>query len=244
MYVSSLGSSAGELLDASLELARRNYRVILLATLPLLLLTAIVELVLELVGLSSSSTFTGMLLILIPWSLAEALAVAACWCLLHGEPCTFVDSWKRVAPRAAAIVSSYAVKWLLIIPALFLLIVPGLYFIVLFFALPAVNIAEGASFRGALKRSRALSRGRFKRIATTLGLVELGVFVLTTIVSFVIPGGTWETPSTWDVIAGWVIYTMLLPPRAALMTLLYLDMRTTREGYDLTVSLGDLSRAV
>jgi hypothetical protein len=244
MYVSSLRGSAGELLDGSLVLARRHYHTILRAALPALVLSALVEVLLTLLGLSSSSSLIGMLVVLIPWSLAEGLAIASCWFLLHRESATFVDSWDAVAPRAAAVVITYSIKWILIIPAVFLLVLPGLFFIALFFALPTVCITEKASFSLAFKRTRALSRGRFKRIAATLGFLEIVGIAIAMIVPLILPGGTFDLPSVWDTLGGWVVGIVLLPLRAALMTLLYLDLRATKEGYDLGVALNDLARAV
>ena len=244
MHVSSLQGSAGELLDASFEFTRRYYRTILNAALPVLLLTVLVEVLLTGLGVSSSSSIVGMLVILVPWSLSEALAIASCWRLLHGESPTFADSWRLVWPRTITVFSTYIIKWTLIIVGVALLIAPGFYFIALFFALPTVCIAENASFSSALQRSRALSRGSFKRIAATLGFLEVAGLTVAMLAPIVLPGGTWERLSTWDVLGGWVIGIGLLPLRAALMTLLYLDRRVSKEGYDLGVDLENLSRAV
>jgi hypothetical protein len=64
------------------------------------------------------------------------------------------------------------------------------------------------------------------------------------LVQFVLPGGTWEQPSVWDELGGWAVGILVLPLRAALITLVYLDRRISREGYDLSMDLEDLSRAV
>ena len=243
MHVSALRGSAGELLDGSFELTRRYFLTIVRAAFPALLLTALVEIVLTALGVPSSSSMIGMFVVFIPWSLAEGLAIAGCWHLLQGESGTFLDSWRLVSQRAATVCGTYTIKWILIVPGLFLLIVPGLHLIVLFFALPTVCIVENVSFWTAFKRSRVLSRGSFKRIAATLGLVEVIGMALATLVPILVPGGTWESPSTWDRLSAWAVGIVFLPLRAAVMTLLYLDLRVSKEGYDLSVDFSDLSRA-
>jgi hypothetical protein len=240
VYVSSLQGSIGELLDASLELAKRQFWTILRAALPALALTACVEVLLEVIGASPTTSMIGFLVPFIPWALAEALALGSCWHLLHGESATFADSWALVSRRIVAIALTYTVKWLLILPGLFLLIVPGLYLIALFFALPTVSVTEQASFREAFRRSRALARHRLKRIVGTLGLLEIMGLAVAALVPVILPGGTWEAPSAWDRIGGWVVGIVMLPIRAALMTVLYLHLRVSKEGYDLQWTLSHL----
>jgi len=237
----ALGNTAGELLDASIVLTKRNYWTILRTALPALVLAFTLEALLEL--LDASSGFLGTTVSLVPWSLVEALCIASCWCLLHGAPSTFGVSWLMISPRLGAVILSYALKWLAITVGFVLLIIPGFLAIVRFFGLPTVCITEQASVGTAIRRSLALSRGRFKLLAASVGLVEVLSLGLSMLIPLLVPGGSWEEPSRWDTISASLIYVSLLPFRTALLATVYLNLRMSKEGYDLSVSLGNLSRA-
>lgn len=235
-------STAGELLDASIVLTRRNYWRILRAALPALVLAFTIQALLELLGASQDSL--GMVVSLIPWALVEALCIASCWYLLHGTVPTFGDSWRMISPRLGAVIISYSVKWIAIFIGLVLLIVPGLIVIVRFFGVPTLCITEQASLGLAVRRSIGLSRGRFKILAATVGLVEIVINVLPMLIPLLLPGGTWESPSQLDRVGASVLYMVLTPFRAAVLATVYLSLRMSKEGYDLSVSLGNLERAV
>lgn len=237
----ALGNTAGELLDASIVLTKRNYWTILRNALPALVLAFTLEALLEL--LDASSGFLGTTVSLVPWSLVEALCLASCWCLLHGAPSTFAVSWQMISPRLGAVILSYALKWLAITVGLVLLIIPGFLVIVRFFGLPTACITEHASVGTAIRRSLALSRGRFKLLAASVGMVDILTLGLSMLIPLLVPGGSWEEPSRWDTISASLVYVGLLPFRTALLATVYLSLRMSKEGYDLSVSLGSLSRA-
>ena len=235
-------STAGELLDASIVLTRRNYWRIVRAALPALVLAFAFEALLELLG--ASRDMLGTVVSLIPWALAEALCIASCWCLLHGAAPTFGDSWRMISPRLGAVVISYSVKWFVVLIGLAFLIVPGLIVMVRFFGLPTLCITEQASLELAARRSLGLSRGRFRTLAATVGLIEILMIVLPMLIPLLLPGGTWGSPSQLDTVGASVLYMILTPLRAAVLATVYLSLRMSKEGYDLSVSLGNLSRAV
>lgn len=235
--------SGSELLDASFVLAKRHFLTILRAALPGLVLAGLVELGIRALSDVPDADLLGMPALLMTWGLAEALAIAACWDLVHGSAAMPAKSYRLVYGRIAAIAIGYCLKWLLIMTGLFLLIAPGLYLIALYFAVPTASVAEQASLRQAFRRSRQLARLGLKRILLTLGMLELGGIVLSMVLWMLLPGGSWESPSALDTIAGWVLALALLPLRAALMTLLYLDLRVRKEGYDLQWTLAHLPGA-
>lgn len=238
--VPALGTTAGELLDASMVLAKRNYWSILRCALPALILAFALEALLDL--LDASSGFLGTMVSFLPWSLVEALCIAGCWSLLHGRSCNFGDSWQMISPRLGTVITTFTMKWVAITFGLFLLIVPGLFAIVRFFALPTVSITERASFGTAISRTLGLSRGRFKLLAASVGLLDLLSIGLSMLIPLALPGGSWETPSKLDTFTASIVYVMLLPIRTALLATVYLSLRMSKEGYDLSVSLGNLSR--
>lgn len=235
--------SRSELLDASIVFAKRHSLTILLATLPALVPAIVVGLGIELVTQGSDVALLAMPVSLIMWGLAEGMAIAACWDLLHGNSPTTARAWKLVSPRAFAVAAGYCFKWLFIMVGLVLLIAPGLYLIGRWFAVPAASIAEQVSLREAFRRSRELTRLDLKRVLWTLGLVEIGLMVLSFVLPAVLPGGSLESPSFTQTLALWALGVVLLPFRAGLTTLLYLDIRMRREGYDLQAALRSLGGA-
>ena len=179
---------------------------------------------------------------MVVWGLAEGMAIAASWDLLHGNPPTTASSWRLVSPRAIAVAVGYALKWILIVIGLFLLIAPGFYLIGRWFAVPTTSVLEQASMREAFQRSRDLVELDLRRVLSTLGLVEMGTLLLVLAASALLPGGL-ESSSIVQILAVSVVWIVLLPFRAGLMTLLYLEIRMRREGYDLATTLQGLPGA-
>lgn len=101
-----------ELLDASIVFARRYSFDILRATLPVLVAAILVDVAIELLDPQWDLALLAMLPSLILWGLAEGVALAACWDLLHGTSPSASRAWSSVAPRLGAVAVGYCVKWL------------------------------------------------------------------------------------------------------------------------------------
>ena len=229
--------SRSELLDASIEFTKRHFFRILRAALPAVLLAALVDLVITAVAQGSDAGILGMPLSLLAWGVAEGMALAACWNLVQGNPVTAASGWQLVRGRLWAVAAGYALKWLGIMVGLALLIVPGVLLLAQWFAVPMVSVAEQATLKQAFDRSIRLTRLEMKRVVWTLGMLELGLMVAAVGVGLLVTGGgNQESDFGYDVV-GWVIGIALLPLRAALTTLLYLDIRMRREAYDLEAGL-------
>jgi hypothetical protein len=108
---------------------------------------------------------------------------------------------------------------------------------------PAVML-EDAGVLQALRRSRELSRGSARRILGLLALLFGIGFVLTIMVGEVV-AAVFDNRTLANAIGGFVVVP-LYPPAAAVLTLLYYDLRIRREGYDIEMmaaGLGDLPAA-
>lgn len=234
--------SRAELIDASLVFTKRYFVSILRAALPAILVSFAVDMLFELLAPGSDSA-AEMLAQMMTWGLAEGMAFAACWEIVHGNEPTPGRAWVLVGPRLFATVFGYALKWVFILIGLFLLILPGVYLIALYFAVPAASIAERASLRQAFRRSRTLARSDLKRLMLLLGTFQVAVLILGFGFVAAATGGSFETPTSPSVIElmlGWAFGIALLPLEAALTTLLYLDIRMRKEGYDLQATLGQM----
>jgi hypothetical protein len=230
-------ASPSQLFDASLELAKGHFLTMIRVALPALFVSAVIELVSQVLRNVPLMPPIAFVVLLMAWGLTEAMAVAACWHILHGRAATRSNCWPLVSRRITAIVLGYCFKWLLIMAGFVLFIAPGVYLIALYFAVPTANLAENSSLTGAFRRSRQLERPGMKRLAVTLGSLELAGIALSVLVSAVLGDFGSESASLLGTIAAWALGVSLLPFRAALMTLLYVDRRVSREAYDLEVGL-------
>lgn len=235
-------ASAAELFDAALTFGRRYFGAIVRAALPALAVVAVIQLAGQVLHQVPFVPVVEFVAYTMAWAGAEAAAIALCWQVVHGHPAG-VAIWSSIAPHLWTIVIGYTLKWLLILAGLILLIAPGIYLIALYFAVPTVIIAERRSLAQAFRRTRAPARPGMMRIVMTLGVLELGSITLSTVASALLasPSGATATPA--GLLVGWLIGVSLLPFRATMMTLLYVDRRVRREGYDLEVALATMDRA-
>jgi hypothetical protein len=231
------------LLDASIILAKRHSFAILLATLPALVPAVLLDIGIHLLTGGSDFSLIAMPASLMLWGLAEGMAIAASWDLLHGEQPNATRAWRLVGRRPLAVALGYCFKWLMIMLGLFLLIAPGFYLIGRWFAVPATSVVEHATLHEAFRRSRQLVRNDLTRVLWTLGLVESGEVLGAFVVPALLPGASLESPSLAQTASYWALGVVLLPLRAGLTAMLYLDIRMRREGYDLQQRLSGLDGA-
>jgi len=107
-------------------------------------------------------------------------------------------------------------------------------------AVPPVMV-ENAGVLTALRRSRELSRGSARRI---LGLVLLTVVILVVLTVMVgeVVAALFGNRTLANALGGFVLIP-LYPATAAVMTLLYYDLRIRREGYDIELMARGLEDA-
>jgi hypothetical protein len=132
---------------------------------------------------------------------------------------------------------------------LLLCIAPGVFLWTMWSVSPAALVTEQKGPVAAMTRSWQLVRGRFW---PTLGAVALGYllyYVVSQIISVVtgvitVAGAmASESFSFVPTVLGTIIVSILSAPfLAAMVTIIYFDLRVRKEGYDLELMAGDLTR--
>jgi hypothetical protein len=233
-----------EVVDKALVLGKRHFWSLLrLALIPFLLASGVTHLYVftatTIIGRSMAT-----LVVYVFFGLMEAATVAGAWDLLHGAPLDVADVWRRVRRRAITIPIAFTIKIVLAVLGVLALVVPGLYFLAIYFAVPAVNVIEGLGLRAGFLRSRRLALGSIPGI-----LLSIGAFwIIAGVVGVVVPRGLTllgvpRVSLIRTVVSlSWAL--VITPFRAALSAAVYLELRVRKEGYDLQSLLQSLPSAV
>jgi hypothetical protein len=176
--------------------------------------------------------------------LAGRLAQAACFRAVAdaylGEAMDWRSSLRFALRRLPAIVWLTILSGILVGLATLLCVVPGIYFYVAFTVAVPVLLVEGAGPARALGRSRELVKGRWWG---TCGVAVVG-YLLVTVVSLaltaLVVGVAFANPAR-NTVTGFVLNTLAAtvgsmiatPAAAAFVTVLYIDLRVRKEGFDL-----------
>lgn len=186
--------------------------------------------------------------------LAVLLATAACLRAIAQAYLGEETDWRsslsyalRLAPSLLLLTLLYG---LAIVLGLLLLILPGIWLYVAWaFATPAL-LVEGLRGRRALARSFGLVRGRWWR---TFGVLIVG-FVLAVIISALVQAvflvgiladeGNDTLVLALTALAGIVGLAVSTPFQAALLTVLYFDLRVRKEGFDLELLAQEIGGGV
>lgn len=165
----------------------------------------------------------------------SAVTVAAARSYTHGTV-TLPDALGSLRSRLWPIVAATLVVEALFTAGILLLVVPGVVVLCRLFATVPVVYLERLGPWGALKRSVNLTHGEVRRVALSLGLVILGVFVLdNTLVGLVTEwSGRWAVAIVFD----FALDSAMYPLVGVTYAVLYYDLRIRREGYDIEVMLG------
>jgi hypothetical protein len=157
-----------------------------------------------------------------------------------GEEVAWRSSLRFALRRLPALVGLSILTGILVGLGLVLLVIPGIYLYVAFAVAVPVLLVEGAGPSRALGRSRELVRGRWWG---TLGVAVVG-YLLVSIVSFaltgIVVGIAFANPAR-NTVTGFVLNTLAstvgsmigTPAAAAFITVLYIDLRVRKEGFDL-----------
>lgn len=157
-----------------------------------------------------------------------------------GEEVGWRSSLGFALRRLPAIIWMTVLAGILVVLGLVLLIIPGVYLYVAFTVAVPVLLVEGAGPWRALRRSRQLVRGRW---LGTLGVSVVGsllVSVVSLAISGLLVGVAFANPSR-NTVTGFVLNTLAAtlgsmiatPAAAAFVTVLYIDLRVRKEGFDL-----------
>jgi Membrane domain of glycerophosphoryl diester phosphodiesterase len=252
--------SLGEILDVSIKICLAHWRTLLKAVLVVVVPVQIASTILTAdytvssFDLSSSKTsqqtidelnqyLGGVAISSLLQVCAVLLATAACFRAIAQAYLGETTDWRSSLSFALHLAPSLLLLTLLYVLGVLLgtafFLAPGIWLYVAWaFAMPAL-LVEGLRGRKALRRSFELVKGRWWR---TFGIIAVG-FILAGIISTVVQGAFLigivvgadndALVLVLATIAGIVGAAVTTPFQAALLTVLYFDLRVRKEGFDL-----------
>lgn len=184
----------------------------------------------------------GTLLIIVLAYLALQIATGACFKAISGayleEEAGWQDSLRFARSKLGSLVWLSFLIAVCVIPGLLLCLIPGIYLWIAWTVAAPVLLLEDVRGWEAMKRSRQLVKGRFW---PTFAVVLL-VAILTGIVQAVFVGilaglvsvsGNEVALAIADAIGQTASGVLITPLSAAVLTVLYFDLRVRKEGFDL-----------
>lgn len=239
----------GEILDTALAVYRRHavalWRLVaVVVALPAALngALAVAEKQVRDSGGSSGSLAILQVLLLVVSLIASSLATAAAFRLVAdaylGRTVDPAASLRFGLRRFLSVIWISLVIGLLVAIASVFLLIPGIYlFVAWSVAVPAL-LGENLAIAAALGRSRALVRGRFWPCAGVLILAVLLALVVTLVILAVLgallgSSGNDTVVFIEEGVASLFANTLVLPFQVAVTTVLYIDLRVRKEGFDI-----------
>ncbi|MDQ3898825.1 MAG: hypothetical protein M3326_16555, partial [Actinomycetota bacterium] len=252
----------GEILDVAIKIYRSRFGVLVKSVSvvlgPVFLLGALVQLsiphgdsLFESTQPGAAPTFQGDRL----WSflagtflisavafVASELATGACFKAVAGAYFDEQPDWRAslrfARARLGSLVWLSLLILLLLLPATLAFVVPALYLYVAWAVAAPVLLLEGVRGRGALKRSRALVRGRWWPTFGVLILVNLLVGIMQALFAALFAGvvsvsSNEAARAVAEGIVQMAASALTTPLSAAVLTVLYFDLRVRKEGFDL-----------
>ena len=247
--------SVGEMLDAGFRLFRARFGTLLLCVLVPILPFAILGTILQAsvdenafdvnapASADSGTALAGSLVAGLVQSAAVALAIAACFKAISaaylGERTDAGESLRYALGRAIPLLVTYVI-WIVIVSiGTILLIIPGIFLATRLSMTFAALVFERTGPFGSLGRSWQLTKGNFWRTLGTLVVVFLITFVLQLVLGGIAGGILGASDSGEFAVA--VVLTLVnvltlvvtYPLWAAVVSVLYYDLRVRNEGFDL-----------
>ena len=248
--------SIGEVLDAGFSLFRHRFGPLLLAVLvpfvPLSILGTLVVASTDEHAFDVNTTQTddsgaavaGNLVGAFIQGAALALAIAACFKIISdaylGERTDWRDSLRFGARRILPLIVAYIVLSILLMISFVLFIIPFFYVgVKVAMTFPAIVFEREGPF-GAIGRSWTLTRDSWWRTFGTLLVLALLMFVLYFAIGLVLGAAIGAADMDNEVVFA-ILSTLLnivsiaitYPLAAAILTVIYYDLRVRREGFDL-----------
>jgi hypothetical protein len=251
--------SVGEVLDASFKIVRQSFGTlagcVLVVALPLNIINTLITASASDDAFdfeSSTTTGTGFAtgtevagtllttaLSLVLMSLASAACFRAVSGIYLGESPTVGDSLRFAMSRVVPVIVLSLLYGLGLIPAFIALIIPGIWLAVAWSVSFPALLSEGIGPVEALGRSFRLVKGRWWPVFGALLVMYLLVAVISGILGALL-GATLIAAVDNEAVAA-VFYTIVntlsslitLPLMAAVLTVLYFDLRVRKEGFDL-----------
>ena len=248
--------SVGEMLDAGFRLFRARFGTLMICVLVPILPFAILGTVLQAsidpnafdvnattTEVDSGTAFAGLVVGSLVQSAAIALAIAACFKAISaaylGERADAGDSLRYALGRTIPLILCYIVFVIIVSIGTILLIIPGIWLATKLSMSFAALVFERKGPFGALGRSWKLTRDNFWRVFGTLLVVAIIVIVFQLVVGGII--GAILGGSNASELAAAIVTTILnvlllavtYPLWAAVVSVVYYDLRVRNEGFDL-----------
>jgi len=250
--------SVGEVLDASFKVVRQSFGTlamcVLVVAVPLNIITTLVQastsddafnLDTGTTGddVSTGTELAGVLLTTALSLVLTTIAAAACFRAVSsvylGEQPSVGSSLSFAARRVLPVIILSIVYFIGLIPAFIALVIPGIWLAVAWSVSYPALLSEGIGPIAALGRSFRLVRGRWWPTFGAVLVMYLIVLVISGILG-VLFGATLVASTDNELLAA-VLYTIVntlsslitLPLFAAVLTIIYFDLRVRKEGFDL-----------
>ena len=248
--------SVGEMLDAGFRLFRARFGTLMICVLVPILPFTILGTVLQAsiddtafdvnattAEVDSGTAFAGLAVGSLVQSAAIALAIAACFKAISaaylGERSDAGDSLRYALGRAVPLLLCYIVFVIIVSIGTILLIMPGIWLATKLSMSFAALVFERKGPFGALGRSWKLTRDNFWRVFGTLLVVAIIVIVFQVVVGGIV--GAILGGSNASELAAAIVTTILnvlllavtYPLWAAVVSVVYYDLRVRNEGFDL-----------
>ena len=188
------------------------------------------------------AVLAGALLITILAFVASQVATGACFKAVSGAYLDEEPDWRESLRFARSRLGS--LLWLsfllvvLLVPAFLACIVPGVYLWGAWAVATPVLLFDDVRGWGALKRSRELVKGRWWPTAGVLVLVAILTGIVQTVFLGLLAGvvsvsDNEVAAAVADAIGQTLSGALITPLSAAVLTVLYFDLRVRKEGFDL-----------
>jgi len=249
--------SIGEVLDAGFRLLRARFGTLVVCVLvpmvPLSILATLLEASTNEAAFDINATSTtssdgsviaGALISTLLQGAAAALAVAACFRVISsaylGEEATAGPSLRYGLSRLLPLMVAYIVLSITLGIGFVIFIIPGVFLSVKWSVTFAAIVSERAGPFSAMGRSWELTRGHWWRTFGTLlvlGLLSLVLYlaIVAGLGSAIATNGDMSqlTYATLTVALTIVLFAILYPLIAAIISVMYYDLRVRNEGFDL-----------
>jgi Membrane domain of glycerophosphoryl diester phosphodiesterase len=245
----------GEKIDLAIKICRSRYttmlRIVAVVVIPCQVLSVIIRLSTVQttptpIGTQQKAdwaaiagTFVSEILV----GLAAQLASAACLKSVSGAYLGGDASWRESLQfawkRLGSLVWIAVLIYILSVLALVLLVLPGIYLWTAWIVAMPVLLLEGTRGRAALKRSRTLVKGRWWSTFGTYLLASILVGIATAVFSAIVlaisrtSSGDVDSRLLVAAAAGIVSGILTTPFLAAIVAVIYFDLRVRKEGLDL-----------
>jgi hypothetical protein len=231
---------ATEIVDASIEVYRRNPTHFMLVTAAVQAPWLVLQLILfgnARPGIDQLGTSALLGLgTLVSQQFAATVVVQMASDLYLGRDTDVLSALKKVAPRLIRAFIASIFQGIVIIFGLMLFLFPAVYFTALYFGVIPLIVLENQSISGAFNRSAQLSRDLKLHIVGAIGIiiairyaVSIGVIVLASLTG---------QPIVQQVAAS-LVAVVVNPLTGIVEALIYYDVRIRREGFDIEMMAGE-----